>query len=266
MLCAFSIPMITSLQHAKVKYVRSLSDRKQRIAAGRLAIEGARLIDDALAANCQPEWVICAPRLPPRAQETLQRLKARHVEVIDVSDAVLKACSETEMPQGLIAVIAQPQLAWPRAPHLIVIADRLRDPGNLGTLLRSSAAAGVSGVLLAPETVEAFNPKVVRGAMGAHFRLPILEADWAAIADRVRGLNVYVAEADGARSYTTIDWTCPAALIVGGEAEGTSAAAARLGVTTVRISIPLAREVESLNAAVAASVILFEAKRQRERE
>lgn len=256
--------MITSLQHAKVKYVRSLSDRKQRIAEGRIAIEGARLIDDALAANVTPEWVICAPRLLPRAADTLRRLQARHIEVIDVSAAVLKACSETETPQGLIAVIKPPQLDWPREPRLIVIADRLRDPGNLGTLLRSGAAAGVSGVLLAPETVEAFNPKVVRGAMGAHFRLPILAAEWAAIADRVRGLNVYVAEADGSRSYTSIDWTRPAALIVGGEAEGPSDAAARLGVATARISIPLARAVESLNAAVAASVILFEAKRQRE--
>ena len=254
--------MITSLQHATVKYVRSLSDRKQRIATGRCAIEGARLIDDALAANITPEWVICAPRLLPRATATLRCLQARHIEVIDVSAAVLKVCSETETPQGLIAVIKQPQLDWPRAPHLIVIADGLRDPGNLGTLLRSSAAAGVSGVLLAPETVEAFNPKVVRGAMGAHFRLPILAAEWAAIADRVRGLNVYLAEADDARAYTAIDWTPPAALIVGGEAEGTSAAAAKLAAA--RISIPLARGVESLNAAVAASVILFEAKRQRE--
>lgn len=254
--------MITSLQHDKVKYVRSLSDRKQRIAEGRCAIEGARLIDDALVANVTPDWVICAPRLLPRATDTLRRLQARHIEVIDVSDAVLKACSETETPQGLIAVIKQPRLDWPRDPHLIVIADRLRDPGNLGTLLRSSAAAGVSGVLLAPETVEAFNPRVVRGAMGAHFRLPILEADWVVIADRVRGLNVYVAEADGSHLYTLIDWTRPAALIVGGEAEGTSDAAAKLA--TARISIPLAREVESLNAAVAASVIMFEAKRQRE--
>lgn len=252
--------MITSVHHDKVKYLRSLSDRKQRSAEGRIAIEGARLIDDALAANFTPDWVFCAPRLLPRAQETLRRLQARHIEVFEVSDAVLKACSETETPQGLIGVIKQPQLLWPRQPHLIVIADRLRDPGNLGTLLRSSAAAGVSGVLLAPETVDAFNPKVVRGAMGAHFRLPIVAADWAAIADRVQGMDVYVAEADESRSYTSIDWTRPSALIVGGESEGTSDTAAKLA--TMRISIPLAREVESLNAAVAASVILFEAKRQ----
>jgi TrmH family RNA methyltransferase len=254
--------MITSVHHDKVKYLRSLSDRKQRLAEGRFVIEGARLIDDALAAHCQPDWIFCAQRLLPRANETVQRLRARNIEVIDVSDAVLKACSETETSQGLIGVIKQPQLLWPSEPRLIVIADRLRDPGNLGTLLRSSAAAGVSGVLLAPETVDAFNSKVVRGAMGAHFRLPILAADWAAITDRVRGLNVYVAEADGARPYTSIDWTHPSALIVGGEAEGTSEAATKL--STARISIPLAREVESLNAGVAASVIVFEAKRQRE--
>lgn len=254
--------MITSMHHDKVKYLRSLSDRKQRSAEGRIAIEGARLIDDALAANFTPDWVFCAPRLLPRARETLRRLQARHIEVLEVSDAVLKACSQTETPQGLIGVIRQPQLPWPRRPQLIVIADRLRDPGNLGTLLRSSAAAGVSGVLLAPETVDAFNPKVVRGAMGAHFRLPILAADWAAIADRVRGMAVYVADADDARPYTAIDWTRPAALIIGGEAEGPSEAAARLA--TARIAIPLARQVESLNAGVAASVIVFEAKRQRE--
>jgi TrmH family RNA methyltransferase len=256
--------MITSLHHDKIKYVRSLSDRKTRIREGRIAIEGARLIDDALAANFTPDWVICAQRLPPRTQDTLRRLKARHIDVIDVADAVLKACSDTETPQGLIAVMKTPRLAWPLKPQLIVIADRLRDPGNLGTLLRSSAAAGVSGVLLAPETVEAFNPKVMRGAMGAHFRLPILAAAWAEIADRVGGLSVYVAEADASRSYTSIDWTQPSALIVGSEAEGTSTAAAKLA--TARISIPLAREVESLNAAVAASVIMFEAQRQRQQK
>ena len=116
-------------------------------------------------------------------------------------------------------------------------------------------------MLLSPETVDAYNPKVVRGAMGAHFRLPILEAVWAEIADRVRGMNVYLAAADGELTYTEADWTQPSALIVGSEASGASKDAAQLA--TKRISIPLSREVESLNAAVAASVILFEAKRQR---
>jgi TrmH family RNA methyltransferase len=253
--------MITSLTNDKVKFVRSLAERKHRVKERRFAIEGARLIDDALAANLQPDWIFCAERLPARAQETLRRLKKRGVEIITVSDAVLKACGDTETPQGLIAVLPFPRLPIPSSPKMILIADTLRDPGNLGTLLRSAAASDVDAVLLPPETVDAYNPKVVRGAMGAHFRVPILEATWTEIAERVRGMAVYLAAADGELSYIAVDWTHPSALIVGGEASGASKDALRL--VTKRISIPLSREVESLNAAVAASVILFEAKRQR---
>jgi len=253
--------MITSLTNDKVKLVRSLAERKHRAREQRFAIEGARLIDDALAANLQLDWIFCAERLPARSQETLERLKKRGVEINTVSDAVLKACSETEAPQGLIAILPFPRLAVPSNPKMILIADSLRDPGNLGTLLRSAAASDVDAVLLSLETVDAYNPKVVRGAMGAHFRLPILEAAWAEIAERVRGMAVYLAAADGDLTYTAVDWTQPSALIVGGEASGASNDA--LELATQHISIPLSREVESLNAAVAASVILFEAKRQR---
>jgi TrmH family RNA methyltransferase len=253
--------MITSLNHDKAKYIRALSVRKHRIREGRCVIEGARLIDDALAAHIQPDWIFAAERLLPRARATLAHLRSLGIEVIEVSDAVMKACSDTETPQGLMAVVPLPRLSWPADPKLIVIADALRDPGNLGTLLRSCAAADVDGVLLAPNSVDAYNPKVVRGAMGAHFRLPLVEAEWAAIADRVQGMTLYLAAMDGDQIYTDVDWTRPSALIVGGEAEGASEDALKLPAT--HISIPLAREVESLNAAVAASVILFEAKRQR---
>jgi TrmH family RNA methyltransferase len=254
--------MISSLSNDKVKTIRALAERKHRIREGRFVVEGARLIDDALVANIRPDWIFLAERLLPRARQTLVRLRSLHVEVIDVSDTVMKACSDTETPQGLLAVIPLPQLAWPRDPKLVLIADALRDPGNLGTLLRSAVASDVDGVLLSPETVDAYNPKVVRGAMGAHFRLPILEADWTSINEHVRGMRVYLAAADGKQVYTEVDWTQPGALIVGNEAEGASEEAMKLA--TMRIAIPLSREVESLNAAVAASVILFEAKRQRD--
>ena len=253
--------MITSPGNDKVKYLRSLYQRQQRLAAGRFVVEGARLIDDALAAGLMPDWVFAAPQLPTHARQTLHRLRARRVDVLDVSDAVFKACSDTETPQGLIAVLPLPQLPWPDNPPLIVVADALRDPGNLGTLLRSCAAADVGGVLLAPGTVDAYNSKVVRGAMGAHFRLPVQAAAWAEIADRVRGRSIYAADQNGVVAYDEVDWTQPAALIIGSEAAGVSADASRL--TTARVFIPLARGVESLNAAVAASVMVFEAQRQR---
>lgn len=260
--CPYTI-MITSLTNDKVKFVRSLAERKHRLKEQRFALEGARLIDDALAAGLTPDWIFCAERLTLRAEETVSRLKKRGVEIVPVADAVLRACSDTETPQGLIAVLPFPQLAVPRNPKLILIVDSLRDPGNLGTLLRSAAASDVDVVLLSPETVDAYNPKVVRGAMGAHFRLPIVEAAWAEIADRVRNMNIYLAAADGELTYSTADWTQSSALIVGSEASGASQDAAQLA--TKRVSIPLSRGVESLNAAVAASVILFEAKRQRDR-
>jgi len=253
--------MITSLTNGKVKLIRALADRKHRVKAGRFVIEGARLIDDALAANLAPDWIFCAGRLPSRSQETLGRLKKCGVEIITVSDSVLKACSDTETPQGLIALLPFPQLDVPANPKMMLIADSLRDPGNLGTLLRSAAASNVDVVLLSPETVDAYNPKVVRGAMGAHFHVPIIEAAWAEIADRVKGMNVYLAAADGELTYTEAEWKRPSALIVGSEASGVSKEAAQ--VAKHRISIPLSRQVESLNAAVAASIILFEAKRQR---
>ncbi len=253
--------MITSLTNDKVKFIRALSERKNRQREGRFVVEGARLIDEALAAHLRPDWIFCAEKIPTRAKQTLNHLRSINVEVIDVSDAVLKACSDTETPQGLIAVLPRPRLDPPPDPNLVLVIDSLRDPGNLGTLFRSAAAAEVDLVILSPETVDAYNPKVVRGAMGAHFRLPILSLDWDTIATRLHGLDVYLASMDGEKIYSQIDWTRPAALIVGSEAEGASQPATKLA--TARISIPIANNIESLNAAVAASVILFEARRQR---
>jgi TrmH family RNA methyltransferase len=144
---------------------------------------------------------------------------------------------------------------------LSVITDALRDPGNLGTLLRTSAAAGADEVLLGPGTVDLYNLKVVRGAMGTHFRLPIATMTWPVIAAHLNGLSIWVADAHSATPYTQVDWTKPTALIVGGEAEGASNEAEKLA--TGRVSIPMQCGIESLNAAVAAAIILFEAQRQR---
>jgi TrmH family RNA methyltransferase len=144
---------------------------------------------------------------------------------------------------------------------LILILDGLRDPGNLGTILRSAEAVDVGYVILAPGSVDLYNPKVVRGAMGAHFRLPVHALDWPAISGAVAGRDVWLADAAGRVSYDAVDWSRPSVLIVGGESAGATEEAAAL--STGRVSIPMAAGAESLNAAMAASVILFEAARQR---
>jgi len=147
---------------------------------------------------------------------------------------------------------------------LCLICDRISDPGNLGTLLRTSAAANVDAVLLSPDTVEAFNPKVVRAGMGAHFHLPIDSLSWAEIKERTTNLKIYLADAQhGIRTkqYDLVNWVQPCALIISSEADGASDEAKAIAQESVYI--PMQRNVESLNAAVAGSIILFEAVRQR---
>jgi TrmH family RNA methyltransferase len=186
-------------------------------------------------------------------------LTPRHVE-----RQLFDRLSDVQTPQGILAVFPipslRPDLAAP-AP-LALVLDRLRDPGNLGTLLRAAAGAGVSAVYLTPESVDPWNAKVVRAGMGAHFRIPLLPFDAEArdaLLDRLP--RRVIAAADATRPYDAVDWTAPAALVIGGEAEGVSPALTAWG--TEAVTIPLRGDVESLNAAVAGSVILFEAARQR---
>lgn len=256
--------MITSLKNDRVRLVRALQERRRvRQRERRFVVEGVRLCQEAADTGARPHFVFYTARIreDPRGQALLAAWQEAGVPCEEVSDEVMAACSDTETPQGLLAVVPIPDLPLPPHPTLTLILDRLRDPGNLGTILRTAQAAGVDGVILAPGTVDATNPKAVRAGMGAHFRLPIAAMDWDEIARAVAGCRVYLADARGTVPYTDADWTGRVALIVGGEAAGAGSRAHALADATV--AIPLAGGVESLNAAVAAAVLLFEAARQR---
>jgi TrmH family RNA methyltransferase len=180
-----------------------------------------------------------------------------------VEPALFDTLAETVTPQGILALFPFPDLPIATNAHpLVLLLDQVRDPGNLGTLLRSAVGAGVACVILTPGSVDPFNPKVVRAGMGAHFRVPFRWLD-----DNVYSWLLQqcparvVAEADAPLPYDAFDWTSGAALIVGSEATGASAATRDLA--TARVTIPLCGDLESLNAAIAGSIILFEAARQR---
>jgi len=256
--------MITSLANEKVKYARSLRRRRQRRREGRFLVEGVRLLEEAVKAGMHPAFVFFQPErsTAPRVQALLDCLRAAGVSCLAASETVIRSLSETVTPQGIVAVVPQPRLPRAVSPSLVLVVDWLRDPGNLGTILRTAAAAGVDEVLLGPGTVDPYNPKVVRAGMGAHFRLPLASnLNWPQIAERLRGLAVWLADAQGERVYDAVDWRRPTALIVGGEAAGYSEEAAALAHG--RLRVPMHGDVESLNAAVATAVILFEAARQR---
>lgn len=253
--------MITSNQNPKIKFVRSLFGRaKERRDAGAFVIEGVRLVEEAIKANWPIQFILFDDSLSERGRAKIENLKSEGADVEEVSASVMQDLSETETPQGILAVLSFHQLPTPETLNFILIPDQVRDPGNLGTLLRSAVATGVQAVIIPPNTTDVFAPKVLRSGMGAHFRLPIHSLTWSEIEKQIKGLQVYIADMDGGPCWTT-DLRKPLALIVGSEADGASESAQRLA--TGKLGIPMAKNVESLNAGVAGSVLMFEVVRQR---
>lgn len=259
--------MISSKANPHVKHIRSLlDDRRERRRERLFVLEGVRLVADALAGGATLELALYAPdqlAATSAGQELLERLASRP-PAHPATAEVVAAAADTVHPQGVVALARWPGIA-PGSPGIVLALDSVQDPGNLGTLLRSAEAVGVAQVLCARGTADVYSPKVVRAAMGAHFRLA-LEQDlgWEEVGDRLGAVeHVYAADAAAAMPYYAADWRQPSALIIGGEAQGLSQAARSLA--SKLISIPMRGRAESLNAAVAGSVILFEALRQRTR-
>jgi RNA methyltransferase, TrmH family len=253
--------MITSTHNPRIQWVRKLQEQPGfRQSEGLFVIEGVRLVEEVLQSGWQPALVLYTLDLSPRGLEMIQSLSPSLVE--EVSPAVMKSACDTQTPQGLLAVVAQRDLPLPIKLDFVLVLDALRDPGNLGTVLRTAAAAGVQCVMLSPGSADPFSPKVLRSAMGAHFHVPIRLLEWGAIQALLKpGMKIYLSDAAGSLLYTQADFRSPAALIIGGEAQGAGAEAQRLAGE--RIHIPMAPAVESLNAAVAAAILMFEVVRQR---
>ena len=254
--------MITSTANPKIKWVRQLqAHSRERRQAGVFVVEGVRLVEEALAAGWEAQLVLYTDDLSERGRQVVAGFSARGAPVEQVFPEVLHAASDTETPQGLLAVLSQRLLPLPASPNLVFIPDQVRDPGNLGTMLRTALAAGVDAVFCPPETADAFAPKVLRAGMGAQFRLPIHSLDWDLIAPHLEPLQVYLAAMDEGLACTQANFRPPLALIVGSEAEGAGPQARRLANACVHIPMPGGSE--SLNAAVAAGILLFEVLRQR---
>jgi RNA methyltransferase, TrmH family len=237
--------------------------RKEREENRAFVLEGVRLLEEAFSAGWQPQFVLYSEMLSERGRATVEAYAGQGVEVNQAPPHILDSISDTEATQGVLAVYALPEPQIPKALDFVLIADGLRDPGNLGTLLRTASAAGVQAVMVTPGTTDPFAPKVVRAGMGAHFRLPVFHLSWQQI-DELRqkhSLALYLADAEGGQPGWKLDLRKPGGLVVGGEADGASSEARRLADGIVTIPMPGA--AESLNAAIAASIILFEFVRQR---
>jgi TrmH family RNA methyltransferase len=259
--------MISSITNPHVKHSRSLlADRRERRRERLFVLEGVRLVADALAGGAALELVLYAPEqlAATAAGQTLLGRIAALPAAYQATPQAVAAAADTVHPQGVVALARWPEQA-PGRPGIILVLDGIQDPGNLGTLLRSAEAIGVAQVLCVAGTADIYSPKVVRAAMGAHFRLATeQDLGWEQVGERLAFVDhIYAASATATMPYYAADWRQPTALIIGNEAHGLSAEAQSLA--TGLISIPMRGPAESLNAAVAGSVILFEALRQRTR-
>jgi len=250
--------------------IRDLHRRRGRERRGLALAEGVRLVEEALAARVPIRGAAVAPGLEgtPRGTALKSALERAGVRLEAVSDAALETLADTEHPQGIVAVLEPPH--WrlediaPAMGKPVLVLDGVQDPGNVGTILRTTLGLGGAGVVALKGTADLYNSKVLRGSMGALFRLPAVMTDasaylaWASIAR----VETWVTAADGeplGQGRAPARPRAPVALVLGNEGAGVGSALA--GAAHRRVAIPLDRGVESLNVAVAAGILLYEVAR-----
>jgi TrmH family RNA methyltransferase len=259
--------IVQSKQNVRLKDLRRALAQPGRDASGLAGIEGPNLLEEALRAGLRIPTVFVAQG----AEHLLDRLALpAETEVLLLPKDLLDSALATETPQSVAALVEPPNWTWDdifispaKAAPLIVILAGLQDPGNLGTILRSAEAFGAQAVLSLPGTVSAWNPKAVRASSGSVFRLPQLSVSVEDCFARLRkaGMKIWTTAVRGAKAANHIDLTGPVALLIGNEGNGVPEELAALADGAV--TIPCPGPVESLNAAIAVSVLLYEANRQR---
>ena len=243
------------------KQIRALGSRKDREAEGLFLAEGVRVVEELLDAGLPVRLAVVSPALDetPRGEALAERLRAA-APVREVGAGELNELADTRTNQGVLAVAelrrATPDAIPDRGSATVLVLDGVQDPGNLGTLVRSAAAFGCDAVAYLPGTVDPWNPKAVRGAAGALFRIPVLQADPDELMGRLSAAGYAVLGADAAgRPVDTVERPPRTALVVGNEGSGLSDHS-RAHVDAL-VAVPMAETVESLNVAVAAGILLY---------
>ena len=258
--------MITSTSNAQIKELAKLQKKSRlRDEKGIFLVEGPRMTEEIPAERI--EKVYASESFAKKNKEFLEKLQAP-VELL--TDTVFAYVSDTKTPQGILAIVKRlnytmndlMQVKNQKAPHLVVL-DNLQDPGNLGTIFRTAEAAGVTGILLSKDCVDVYNPKVIRSTMGAIFRVPFVIADSlpeVIFQLKQNGVSVYAGHLKGDVFYKQ-DYRDGSAFLIGNEGNGLTEEAAEAADCLIRI--PMCGKVESLNAAMAAGILMYEAARQR---
>lgn len=258
--------MISSEANAQIKEIIKLQkNARERRKKQLFVAEGIKLVKEA-AKHGKLKQIYLSETASENIEQECQELFTLYPSEV-VSDAVFRSITETVTPQGVLGLVQMPVyelgdiLADGR--HSFMLLDDLRDPGNLGTIMRTAEGADMSGVILSRESVDLFNPKVVRSTMGAIFRVPFFYAeDLTSVIKQLKqmGIPVYGTMMQGSVVYDEPDYRKGAAIVIGNEANGISDKVAE--ALNVKVRIPMAGNLESLNAAVAAAILMYEVARQ----
>lgn len=256
---------IASRQNPLVKQLRQLHRAKGRREQNRFLLEGTHLLETACEADCSLDTVCFTAEWRERHPQLWQQAAGRAKRLEMVAPALLAAIATTVHPDGIIATASRegqmPQLEGLR---LGLLLECLQDPGNLGTILRTAAAAGVDGVWLSQDSADFDSPKVLRASAGAWFRLPVATCSDLSVpirAAQTQGIQVIATSPQAREIYWDVDWTFPSLILLGNEGAGLSPEL--LALAERQVSIPIGAGVESLNVAITAALLLYEAQRQR---
>ncbi len=263
------MPVIASLQNPRVKHAVRLRDRRHREKQERILIDGIGELGRAMEAGVALVEVFVCPALceEARAQRLLERLPGTGAEVLEVTEPVFRKLAFGDRAEGVLGVAAMPRptlsMLTLSQPPLVAVLEGVEKPGNLGAVMRSADGAGLSALVAADARTDLYNPNAIRASLGTIFTLPVCAATTAETVDWLRrnGLAVYAARVDGATLYTQVDYRGPAAIVLGSEAAGLTAAWSGAGITAVRL--PMLGAADSLNVSTAAAVLFYEARRQR---
>lgn len=266
--------MITSLTNSRLKHIRELNEkRKTRNKEGLFVSEGVKMFLEApinlikevyISDTLDRELKECSQSAPLSfsVKNKLKEYRDLGGMFDVVEDDVFRKCSDTETPQGIMCIIAKPSYELKDIlGGNILILENLQDPGNLGTMVRTGEGAGISGILLNSECVDIFNPKTVRSTMGSIFRVPFVytsDLDGSIAVLKSEGVRVYAAHLKGIKNYDEIEYGSHTAFMVGNEGNGLTDHAAELADEYIRI--PMAGKLESLNAAMAAGILMYNAR------
>jgi len=254
---------LLSEKNPLLKEVRRAASRGELTSDGLAVAEGFHLLEEALGSRCEIPMVIAAENVLATVATHLRGLK--RTRVVSVSEAMFAKLATTESPQGVIALVRPPQWTLDqlvRGKPLVVVLDAVQDPGNAGAMVRTAEAFGATGVALLKGSVSPYNPKCLRASAGSMFRLPVaagIDESLLAAALEQKRVALYAALPRAERSISQADFTGACAIVIGSEAHGVSK---KIEKKAIGVRIPTSG-VESLNAAVAAGVLLYEAQRQR---